>query len=194
MIFTQQTQHAIDVAARCHASHQRIGLDLPYIVHPYSVALITAQHEPDEETFCAALLHDVIEDADGYPEEIMRKDFGERITEIVVSLTENKTATDSLEQLKQNWEWRKRGYLDKLRKAPRKALIVCAADSIHNLQSLIQLKRLHGDAFSGSFSASMDKKMWFYGEVLQTVRTLLDCPITTRLAHVYQEACDVFKK
>lgn len=185
MIFTPLTQHAIDVAARCHARHVRIGLDLPYIVHPYSVALITAEYEPDEETFCAALLHDVIEDADGYTREMMRGDFGDAITDIVLSITEDKTGTDDLIKLKQNWEWRKRGYLGRLRQAPRKALLICAADSIHNLTSLLQLEKLHGDAYAGSFGATMDKKVWFYGEIMKVLHERLDSPIVERLRSAY---------
>lgn len=188
MHFTNSIQKAIDVAARCHAKHERIGLGLPYIVHPYSVALITSEYLRDDDAFCAALLHDVLEDTDGYDERTMRVEFGDEITELVLALTEAKSGSDTIEVLRQNWEWRKRRYLDGLKKAPHKALIICAADSIHNLESLIQLKHLHGDTFVRSFGASMEKKMWFYGQVVETLREFLDSPITNRLEKVYGEA------
>ena len=189
MQFTPRIQTAIDVAARCHATHMRIGLGLPYIVHPYSVALIASRYDESEDTFCAALLHDVIEDADGYTERMMRDEFGETITDIVVSLTEVKHSSDTIETLRQNWEWRKQQYLDGLNRAPHQALIICAADSIHNLESLMQLKKLHGEKFSASFGASMDKKMWFYGQVVERLRMLLKSSIVGQLEHVYGRAC-----
>lgn len=194
MPFTHHIQHAIDVAARCHAQHMRIGLGLPYIVHPYSVALIAAEYDSSEDTFCAALLHDVIEDALGYTEQSMRNDFGDTVTDLVTALTEAKSGSDSIETLRHNWEWRKKQYLDGLTKAPHKALIICAADSIHNLQSLMELKRLYGDTFATSFGASMEKKMWFYGQVVEKLKKLLKSPIVERLEKVFKEAVVTLSK
>ncbi len=188
MIFQPKIQHAINIATSCHRDHKRIGLNLPYIVHPYSVALISAEYIEHEDVFCAALLHDVIEDSGEYSVEKMRQEFGDSVTLYVTSLTEEKTSSDSIETLRENWEWRKQRYIDNLSKAPHEALIICAADSIHNLQSLMELKKSHGEKFWSSFGSSMDKKMLFYGKVLAQLRQSLSSPIVEKLGKVYDDA------
>ena len=50
-------------AARCHEGTYRKGTQIPYIVHPLETAVIVSVMVSDEELICAALLHDVVEDA-----------------------------------------------------------------------------------------------------------------------------------
>ena len=45
----------------------------PYMIHPLNVAYILATLELDDETLCAALLHDVVEDTDTTIQEINEK-------------------------------------------------------------------------------------------------------------------------
>jgi len=52
---------AYDVAARCHRGQFRRSGD-PYITHPVSVATILAGLGADDQTLCAAMLHDTVED------------------------------------------------------------------------------------------------------------------------------------
>jgi len=55
---------ACDVAARCHQGQKRYSED-PYITHPVAVATIIARLEEivevDDQTLCAAVLHDTVE-------------------------------------------------------------------------------------------------------------------------------------
>lgn len=76
MLYTPLTIRAIKLAWEAH-SGQTDKTGLPYILHPFSVAFGMA----DENTACAALLHDVVEDtsvtlddirAAGFPEEVVR--------------------------------------------------------------------------------------------------------------------------
>ena len=191
MTFTPRIQRAIDLAAHCHRDHKRIGPGLPYIVHPFSVAMIAAEYTTDEDVFCAALLHDAVEDSNECDNSLIEHQFGERVAAFVRSVTEKKHSGRTLEMLRQNWEQRKHGYLEGLSKAPQEALIICAADSIHNLESLVRLKQEHGDAFSGAFGASMDKKMGFYGRVLEKLKKISHSPITSRLESAYEVACGI---
>ena len=57
-----------------------------YIIHPLNVAYILAQIGLDDNTICAALLHDVVEDTDVTNEDI-KKQFGEEIAEMVAGVT-----------------------------------------------------------------------------------------------------------
>ena len=50
----------------------------PYIIHPLHVAYILSGLELDDETICAALLHDVVEDTPVTNEDLVRE-FGETV-------------------------------------------------------------------------------------------------------------------
>jgi (p)ppGpp synthase/HD superfamily hydrolase len=186
--FSKKIQKAIQIASHIHQDHRRIGLDLPYITHPYSVALIVAEFYEDEDVFCAALLHDTVEDSIGYGFDDMRTDFGPHIATIVSYVTEEKTGADSRESLRANWQARKHAYLEKIRTAPKEAMLVSAGDTIHNLRSLMETYRLYGTSFWSSFSTSIDKKMHYYGELVSILSERLDNAITQELRLTYEKA------
>ncbi len=58
----------------------------PYITHPVAVAEIVASLELDDDSICAALLHDTVEDCNTNLETI-RKNFGDSIANLVDGLT-----------------------------------------------------------------------------------------------------------
>ena len=58
----------------------------PYFIHPYNVALITTELYLDDESICAALLHDVVEDTD-YTYDDIKKEFSQEIADIVDGVT-----------------------------------------------------------------------------------------------------------
>lgn len=68
-----------------HEGQKRLSGE-EYIIHPLYVADILSQIELDDETICAALLHDVVEDTD-ITKEDLKREFGEEITEIVDGVT-----------------------------------------------------------------------------------------------------------
>ena len=81
MKFTPIITKAINTAATLHDGQERKGDGLPYIVHPFSVALILMEYSQDEDVIVAGLLHDTIEDT-GYTREQMEEDFGERVWQV----------------------------------------------------------------------------------------------------------------
>ena len=54
---------AYDFAKSYHGDQKRKSGE-SYLIHPLNVAYILATLEMDDETICAALLHDVVEDTD----------------------------------------------------------------------------------------------------------------------------------
>ena len=58
----------------------------PYMIHPMHVAFILAELGLDDESLCAALLHDVVEDTPKTHEDLI-KDFGITIAEMVAGVT-----------------------------------------------------------------------------------------------------------
>ncbi|MEW9554308.1 bifunctional (p)ppGpp synthetase/guanosine-3',5'-bis(diphosphate) 3'-pyrophosphohydrolase [Nonomuraea sp. NPDC050783] len=78
-------EHAYDVAAYHHRDQKRKSGD-PYITHPLAVATILAELGTDDETLCAALLHDTVEDT-AYGLDELRGDFGDTIASLVDGVT-----------------------------------------------------------------------------------------------------------
>nr|WP_203863419.1 bifunctional (p)ppGpp synthetase/guanosine-3',5'-bis(diphosphate) 3'-pyrophosphohydrolase [Planobispora rosea] len=78
-------ERAYDVAAYHHRDQKRKSGD-PYITHPLAVATILAELGTDDETLCAALLHDTVEDT-AYGLDELRQDFGDNIAQLVDGVT-----------------------------------------------------------------------------------------------------------
>ena len=80
---------AIAFAAKAHEDQVRKGTTIPYIVHPMEAAAICSYMTDDPEILAAAVLHDVVEDADVTAGEIERE-FGPRVAKLVASESEDK--------------------------------------------------------------------------------------------------------
>ena len=82
---TKLIQRAYNYAVSHHGDQKRKSGE-PYIVHPVNVAYTIAELGLDEQTICAALLHDVVEDTDATFEDIV-EEFGQEIAEMVDGVT-----------------------------------------------------------------------------------------------------------
>ena len=82
MLYTPLTKKALKLAYAAHAG-QVDKAGMPYIFHPYEVAL---QVQTEEEV-CAALLHDVVEDTDWTMGDLRAAGFPETVLEAVQLLT-----------------------------------------------------------------------------------------------------------
>ena len=109
----------------------------PYIIHPLNVAYILADIGLDDNTICAALLHDVVEDTDATTEDI-EKEFGEEVYEMVAGVTKlSNIAFDSVEE--QQVEDYRKMFLAMGKDI--RVIIIKLADRLHNLRTLKYLKR-----------------------------------------------------
>jgi len=186
MILTRKIQKAINFAAEKHAGQKRKGIELPYIVHPYSVAIILSNYTDSEDIVVAGLLHDVLEDVKDCSEKEMIENFGERVTRIVKEVSEDKDPNIS-ENSKDTWPERKDKYLANLENDSQEALLVCAADKIHNLRSIIDAYAILGNKLWDSFNASKEQKIEYYGKILEVLKSRLKSDIIEELQEVYVE-------
>ncbi|MBI4083188.1 MAG: bifunctional (p)ppGpp synthetase/guanosine-3',5'-bis(diphosphate) 3'-pyrophosphohydrolase [Candidatus Lambdaproteobacteria bacterium] len=88
---TELVLQALRFAAERHRDHRRKGdIAAPYINHPIAVAeqLAAAGLAGDAEMLAAAVLHDVIEDAEVSQAELERQ-FGGRVAAIVAEVTDD---------------------------------------------------------------------------------------------------------
>jgi len=127
---------AYDFAKSRHGEQCRLSGE-PYMVHPVSVAYILSTLGLDDETLCAALLHDVIEDTtETY--EYIEKEFGETIADMITGVTKLGTLryTTAEEQQVENY----RKMFLAMGKDIR-VILIKLADRLHNMRTLKYLSR-----------------------------------------------------
>jgi len=181
-IFTGRVERGIALAARAHAGQVRKGDgQLPYVVHPVTVALILSRFTSDEDIIVAGLLHDTLEDTDLTADDIERE-FGPKVREMVEDVTE-----PDLPGL--SWDTRKARYLRHLQSAPRGALLVAGADKIANLISMIAAHAETGDGLWERFNGPPGQKLAFYRQVHALIRSAWPgCPLLQEFGHRLEEA------
>jgi (p)ppGpp synthase/HD superfamily hydrolase len=154
-------EHALRVAAFHHQGQVRKGGQLPYIIHPTSVAMILAQNGYEDDILAAALLHDVLEDTN-CTEEQLRQSFPVHIVEWVIHLSEIK---QDAQGEKIPWKLRKQMHLERIRSSDWQVRAVKLGDKIHNMQSIV-FDLVNGiDAWS-VFNAPPEEVVWYYREAL----------------------------
>lgn len=168
MLSTRFTQ-AVDYAREAHASQTRKGTSIPYIAHLLGVASLVLDYGGDEDQAIAALLHDSIEDQGEHHEALIRRQFGQRVTDIVLACTdgtqEGKSAAQTPEAKRTDWEQRKRRYLAHLADEPGDALLVSGCDKLHNARAIVADLRAIGPAVFERFTGKRDGTLWYYREI-----------------------------
>ena len=120
---------ALAFSAEKHTKQRRKDIDkTPYINHPISLANILAQRWViDENVLCAAILHDTIEDTETTVDEL-QEHFGEKITSIVLEVTDDKSLEKSIRKQKQ---------VEHAASISHEAKLVKLADKIANITDII---------------------------------------------------------
>ena len=125
-------ERAIRRAADWHDGQHRKGSTLPYMVHPFAVAMILDRLGFAEDVVIAGLLHDVVEDTEATLADV-ETEFGPRVAELVGWCSERKKDDSGAHR---PWADRKRDHIEALAAAPTDARAVVLADKLHNLTSI----------------------------------------------------------
>ena len=133
---TRIIQKAYNYAVLKHGDQQRKSGE-PYIIHPANVAYTIAEIGLDEQTICAALLHDVVEDTDATYEDV-EKEFGKEIAEMVDGVTKLKQIQNATIEENQVENYRK---MFLAMGKDIRVIIIKLADRLHNMRTLKFLKR-----------------------------------------------------
>lgn len=160
-------EKAVAFATKAHAGQYRKGTDRPYILHPIeTMAIITRLVRYDEDLIAAAVLHDVVEDT-SVTLNRLEKEFGPRVSGLVVSVTEDKMRKMPPEA---TWRARKWQTIFNLRKANRETKALVLADNLSNLRELKRNHEKYGDMIWEHFNQK-DKKMqeWYFKEIEKIV-------------------------
>jgi 8-oxo-dGTP pyrophosphatase MutT (NUDIX family) len=180
-ILTSDFEAAFRYANQLHARERRKGTTIPYVAHLASVAALVLEHGGDEEQAIAGLLHDAVENQGGREtlEEIRRR-FGDRVAAIVEACTDSDTVP------KPPRTERKAKYLAHLREAPADAMLVSAADKLHNARAILADYRRHGEELWSRFNAGRDDQLWYYRSLVDIFRDR-GVPLAGELGRVVAE-------
>ena len=156
----ERFDQALLLASQLHRTQVRKESGVPYVAHLLAVAALAIEHGADEDQAIAALLHDAVEDQGGQPTaRRIRDQFGDRVHGLVWALTD----TDVVP--KPPWRARKETYLAHLRQAHADALLVSAADKVHNARCIVEDHAEVGAKLWSRFSGGRDGTLWYYREL-----------------------------
>jgi len=192
MSFTsKQYVKALKYAAKQHRKQARKGSTIPYVSHVMAVSGIVWEAGGTETEAIAALLHDVVEDCD-VSLTTLEKKFGADVARIVEACSDYVPAVDG--PVKPAWGIRKQVYIDRLASEPKDALLVTAADKIHNGESILHDIDTFGAGVWTRFNASPAEIAWYYESVHRQVAAHLDNPYAIgrlgRLVRALRTAAD----
>lgn len=122
---------AYNMAKKEHGDQCRMSGE-PYIIHPMNVAYILASLGMDDETVCAALLHDVVEDTN-LTNEDLAKEFGESIAQMVAGVTKLGSIRFTSIEEKQAENYRK---MFLAMGKDIRVILIKLADRLHNMRTL----------------------------------------------------------
>jgi (p)ppGpp synthase/HD superfamily hydrolase len=153
-------EQAIEFAAYAHRNQKRKGTGIPYISHPFAVAMILQRAGCDEEVIVAGILHDTLEDTETTEEQLLTR-FGSVVLEIVKGCSEpDKEAS---------WEDRKRHTLEDLKHATLAIRQVSCADKLHNIRSIQQDLAAHGEDAWSRFKRGRESQAWYYQGLVESL-------------------------
>lgn len=182
-MYSYRIEQALKAATILHKDQVRKGAaPIPYVSHLFATALIATDYTHDEDVLITALLHDTLEDTD-YTAEELEDDFGGKVREMVESLTEPKTNNGT----PYSWKEKKLQYAKLLRKASQEALIVAAADKIHNMRSIVEEYFDDHVRFMADFRGNLDDRLMVYQDISNAINRSLKNDIIQEFNHVFEE-------
>ena len=113
-----------------HTGQDRKYSETPYISHPIAVMEIVREVSDNETMLMTAVLHDVIEDNERVTDELVRREFGGDVADLVGWLTDVSKPEDG------NRSVRKRIDREHTAASPAAAKTIKLADLIHNTESI----------------------------------------------------------
>lgn len=168
MTYSDRLATAFDFAQRAHRGQVRKGSTVPYICHPMGVASLVIEGGGSEDAVIAALLHDVVEDTDTTLAQISGR-FGAHVTYLVGELTHEKidwklfpkedhAAILREQRVKQ---------IDHLRIAHHDVRLVKEADTLYNVQAILDQYGTQGERTFKSFRGGAEEVVLKYSEMCQ---------------------------
>lgn len=185
-MYTYKVEQAIQAASLLHQPHERKGaIPIPYITHLMAVTLSLRDYTGDENTLVAALLHDTLEDTD-YTEAELREDFGDTVADLVLTVTEPVSTTEQ----PMSWLDIKRAYAKQIKHGPEAAVLIAAADKIHNFRSMIEDYHDDHAGFMQYFGKNLQDRLDAY----QAIANSINSRLKDGIVHEFNHTFDLYKQ
>lgn len=158
---------AMEYSAQAHHGGTRKGGDIPYIVHPFEVAMILKENAFEDKVVAAGLLHDLLEDTEVSKADL-REEFDSEILTLVLAASEKLKGRED-----RSWELRKTqtiNYLSQEASFINKA--IACADKLSNARSILRDLDEESDDFWQRFSAPKEKQKWYYQSLVDSLKEL----------------------
>ena len=142
---------------------------IPYIAHLMGTMCILARVGVRDEVLAAAILHDYLEDVpDPDGRESIRVALGDEVLSLVLEVTEHKRRDVDESD---TWLIRKREQLEHIEQMPEEAVLIKAADVLHNMLALLGDLDAAEDPASvwQPFNAGPDRQLWYFSSVVNAV-------------------------
>ncbi|MBA3639777.1 MAG: HD domain-containing protein [Acidobacteriota bacterium] len=192
---TFRFSEALVLAADLHRHQARKGTAIPYISHLLAVTAVALEFGADENEAIAALLHDAIEDAPSQlgqekaivVRRLIEMKFGPSVLDLVES------CTDADVQPKPPWLERKCAYIEAIAHKSPSAVLVSAADKLHNARAILRDLRTDGHKVWERFNKETTAVMivGYYRGLVTAFQTRTSELPDGRLRPVVQELHDV---
>lgn len=178
---------AVRLALQVHRHQARKGTDppVPYLAHVVAVSAIVLDFGGSETQAIAALLHDTIEDAPAaLGSDWVRRAIGVEFGGEVLAIVEACSDSEAGEKLA--WIERKTRYVAHVDESPADALLVSAADKLHNAQTILRDYRRVGDEVWKRFKPKAGKvgSLGYYRALTEKFRGRLQNAVVSELDRV----------
>jgi len=180
-----------------HRHQTRKGGDIPYVSHLMAVASIALEFGAEEDEAIAALLHDAIEDAPAQLGEqratvvrrLIEMKFGRCVLEIV------EACTDTDVHPKPRWTIRRVNYITSISHKSASAILVAAADKVHNARAVLRDYRILGAKLWPRFNdeAGEAGSLGFYRALVDAFRKRTSALADPRLMPIVEELDAIVK-
>ena len=191
---TDRFSRAVDYARHLHIERRK-ATRIPYMAHLLGVASLVmgeAGQVPfpvTEDMVIAALLHDAAEDHGGRTRiDDIRCNFGPEVARMVEGLSD--TLVEDPGQ-KEDWDVRKKGYLQRLPQASPETQLISAADKLYNARTILDEYRAIGPKVWDRFHRSRDKQLWYFNELLKVFKSAGSNRIVDELDRVVAELVSI---
>jgi len=206
-MFTEKMIMAFRSATTMHQKQKRKGSETPYIAHPMAVASLVLEHGGGEDVFCAALLHDTIEDCKMDPG-LIASIFGQPVLDMVEAVTNppiDWKSFKSNEELQHTLKAFRIIMFEKIREADPQVQLLSACDKLHNARGLlVDLRQARDGVGEGKkpeevaqlvvavwdrFRGKRQGTLWYYVE-LAKVYSESESAQVRNLGRELREVCD----
>jgi (p)ppGpp synthase/HD superfamily hydrolase len=181
---------AVDYARVLHIERRK-GTGIPAMAHLLGVASLVmgesglSNTEVTEDMVIAAILHDAVEDHGGAMRlEDIRQNFGPNVARMVEGLSD--TLVEDAAS-KEDWDQRKRDYIDRLRHESADVRLISIADKLYNARSIVEDYRVIGPEVWRRFKRGRDLQIWYFEALLDVFKSFEPSRIVDEFQRVVLE-------